>query len=60
MELSPSWDATSCAAAQELPNIVWNQKVHYRVDPTEIMGRFQYVYISYQKLILEIGLLEAF
>jgi hypothetical protein len=31
MDLSYSWEATSCAAAQELPNILWNQKVHYRV-----------------------------
>jgi hypothetical protein len=31
MELSPSWDAASCAAAQELSNILWNPKVHYRV-----------------------------
>jgi hypothetical protein len=31
MLLSPSWEAASCAATQELPSILWNQKVHLRV-----------------------------
>jgi hypothetical protein len=31
MELSSSWEATTCAATQELPNISWYPKVHYRV-----------------------------
>jgi hypothetical protein len=31
MELSPSREAASCAATQELYNILWNPKVHYRV-----------------------------
>jgi hypothetical protein len=30
-ELSPSWEAASCAVAQELSSILWNPEVHYRV-----------------------------
>jgi hypothetical protein len=32
MKLSPSREAASCAATQELPNILWNPKVRYRVQ----------------------------
>jgi hypothetical protein len=31
MELSPSWQAASCAATHELLSILWNPEVHYRV-----------------------------
>jgi hypothetical protein len=31
MELSPSWEAASCAATQELSSILWNPNVHYCV-----------------------------
>jgi hypothetical protein len=31
MELSPSWEAASCAATQEFPNVLWNQKLYHRV-----------------------------
>jgi hypothetical protein len=31
IELSPFWEAASCAATQEFPNILWNPKFHCRV-----------------------------
>jgi hypothetical protein len=31
MELSSSWEAANSAATQELPSILWNMKVQYRI-----------------------------
>jgi hypothetical protein len=32
IELSPSWETTSCLAAQKVPKILCNPKVHYFVQ----------------------------
>jgi len=31
MQQSPSWEANRFSASQEIPRILWNQKVHYHV-----------------------------
>jgi hypothetical protein len=31
MEKSPSWEANSDSASQEITHLLWNPKVHYRV-----------------------------
>jgi len=58
-EYSPSWQANSTSASQEIPRILPNRKVHYRVHNSFNLSLSLFLPPSFSKYILTMSPIYA-